>query len=148
MVFMERKAKAKKVKCKTMGSNSFCPGDYTGPRPIPGICTKFAECYKGTAIVKNCPPGTHFCINSKLCDWPNKAVCDQLETFEEASTQTANVEPASLCPVDVSQTASDESQQPKEFATLYGADLLNLTRSQKIIPAPPSGQGYLEFFFF
>lgn len=155
-----RKAKAKKAKRKTMGSNSFCPGDYTGPRPIPGICTKFAECYKGTAIVKNCPPGTHFCIHSNLCDWPNKAVCNQLETFEEATTQTTNVEPASLSPVHVSQTASDESQQPKELATLYGADFSFLARSQKIIPAPPSGQtvrlrhgkspseGYLEIFSF
>ena len=110
--------------------------------------------------MKNCPPGTHFCINSKLCDWPNKAVCNQLETFGEATTQTTNVEPASLSPVHVSQTASDESQQPKELATLYGADFSFLARSQKIIPAPPSGQtvrlrhgkspseGYLEIFSF
>ena len=153
-----RKAKAKKAKRKAIGSNSFCPGDYSGPRPIPGICTKFAECYKGTAIVKNCPPGTHFCIHSKLCDWPSKVVCAQLETFNESPAQPANSDPAS--PRYESETPSDESQRPTDLATSYGPDYSFLARSQKIIPAPPSGQivrlrhgkspseGYLEIFSF
>jgi len=154
-----KKAKANaKAKRKAVGSNSFCPGDYTGPRPIPGICTKFAECYKGTAIVKNCPPGTHFCINSKLCDWPSKAVCEQLETFTESPVLPSSTDSAS--PRYSSQTASDESQQPTDLAPLYEPGYSFLARSQKIIPAPPSGQmarlrhgkspseGYLEIFSF
>ena len=27
-------------------SSRLCPSDYTGLRPIPGLCSMFAECYK------------------------------------------------------------------------------------------------------
>ena len=84
----------------TSHSTTLCPADYTGLRPIPGICTQFAECYKGTAIIKDCPPGLHFCIHSLMCDWPSKVVCDQLSFISKAtssnSKQLQNDEPRIL----------------------------------------------------
>ena len=78
-------------------SNSFCPGDFSGAahhtcphvshcntvsglRAVPGVCDRFVTCYKGAARVQQCPPGTHFCVKSLMCDWPTKAVCDQVVT--------------------------------------------------------------------
>ena len=43
------------------------------------MCNKFVECYKGLATVKECPPGTEFCVKSLMCDWPVKAVCDRVQ---------------------------------------------------------------------
>lgn len=76
-------------------ASSLCPAEFTGNRPIPGICTQFAECYKGNAIIKDCPPGLHFCIHSRMCDWPQKIVCDQLDYVTAAITlkQTQNDDP-------------------------------------------------------
>ena len=87
----------------TFDSSRLCPSDYTGLRPIPGLCTMFAECYKvptllswrdcvsvqGRAYVKECPPGTQFCTIGNICDFPSKVkknlfdtnsqiTCDQL----------------------------------------------------------------------
>ena len=70
----------------TFDSSRLCPSDYTGLRPIPGLCTMFAECYKvpsllswchcvsvqGRAYVKECPPGTQFCTIGNICDFPSK----------------------------------------------------------------------------
>ena len=71
---------------KTSYSSRLCPSGYTGLRPIPGLCTMFAECYKviiesstccmtsqGRAYVKQCPPGTQFCTIGNICDFPSKA---------------------------------------------------------------------------
>ena len=74
-----RQVEAAKTKPKAKSSSStFCPGDFTGLRSVAGVCDKFVECYKGGAVVKDCPPGTSFCSNSLMCDWPSKAVCDQM----------------------------------------------------------------------
>ena len=47
------------------------------------MCNKFVECYKGLATVKECPPGTEFCVKSLMCDWPAKAVCDRVQMGTE-----------------------------------------------------------------
>ena len=52
----------------------------SGLRAVPGVCDRFVTCYKGAARVQQCPPGTHFCVKSLMCDWPTKAVCDQVVT--------------------------------------------------------------------
>lgn len=89
-----RKSREKGLQLGKQKSNSLCPGDYIGNRPIPGICTQFAECFKGRAIIKDCPPGLHFCIHSLLCDWPRKIVCDQLDFLTNTATDdTQNDEP-------------------------------------------------------
>ena len=59
-----------------------------GLQPVAGVCTKFVECYKGTATIKDCPPGTHFCVKSLMCDWPNKVVCDQMTV---SMTQSSSI---------------------------------------------------------
>ena len=35
-----------RLKISFQNPSRLCPSDYTGLRPIPGICTMFAECYK------------------------------------------------------------------------------------------------------
>ena len=54
---------------------TLCPGDYTGLRPVPYDCTKFANCWKGAAVIQSCGPGTHFNAKYSVCDWPRKANC-------------------------------------------------------------------------
>ena len=55
-----------------------------------GVCDKFVECYKGSATVKECPPGTVFCVKSLMCDWPTKAVCDRVG-MEQSVTMSSSV---------------------------------------------------------
>ena len=146
-------------------ASALCPADHVGPRPIPGLCTKFAECYKGAATIKDCPPGTHFCRVSLMCDWARKAVCEQLSSLvllrppgggdsaqsdepkyflvHGSKTQTTTPYPATAKPLDATADLAAE-----QFARK--ADI-----SQ---PAPPSGQtirlrqgkspseGYLQLF--
>ena len=81
-----QRRRGKQLKLDESKSSALCPSDYVGNRPIPGICDKFAECFKGRAIVKRCPPGLHFCIHSLMCDWPRKIVCDQLDLLTRAET--------------------------------------------------------------
>ena len=52
---------------------------FPGLKAVKGMCNKFVECYKGLATVKECPPGTEFCVKSLMCDWPSKAVCDRVQ---------------------------------------------------------------------
>lgn len=52
-------------------------------KAVKGMCNKFVECYKGLATVKECPPGTEFCVKSLMCDWPAKAVCDRVQMGAE-----------------------------------------------------------------
>ncbi len=33
--------------------------------------------------MKDCPPGTQFCVHGLICDWPDKIVCDQLDLLTE-----------------------------------------------------------------
>ena len=42
---------------------------------MPHDCTKFANCWKGTAFIQSCGPGTHFNARYSVCDWPHKANC-------------------------------------------------------------------------
>ena len=52
------------------------PGSY---EPVPGDCTKFANCWKGNPIIQSCGPGTHFNPTNSVCDWPSKANCNPLD---------------------------------------------------------------------
>ena len=42
---------------------------------MPYDCTKFANCWKGAAVIQSCGPGTHFNAKYSVCDWPRKANC-------------------------------------------------------------------------
>jgi hypothetical protein len=129
-------------------ANALCPGDYAGPRPIPGICTKFAECYKGNAVIKDCPPGTHFCREGLLCDWPRKAVCDQLTTLplRPPADAAQSDEPkyilmqqgGSKGSISINLTPPTPTAKPLDAT----ADLAmeQWARNAGILPAPPSGQ--------
>ena len=66
---------AKKTPSVGAAASVLCPSDYSGLRPIPGLCTMFAECYKGRATLKSCPPGTEFCTVGNVCDFPTKVGC-------------------------------------------------------------------------
>lgn len=71
-----------------MLASTLCPGDYTGLRPVPYDCTKFANCWKGTTFIQSCGPGTHFNPKYSVCDWPNKANCvPTTTTHYQVSTQ-------------------------------------------------------------
>ena len=85
-------------------TKNLCPSGYSGLRPVPYDCTKFANCWKGRAIIQSCGPGnidftekikllnfyfifkkilffswnllgTHFNARYSVCDWPGKANC-------------------------------------------------------------------------
>ena len=38
-------------------TKNLCPSGYSGLRPVPYDCTKFANCWKGRAIIQSCGPG-------------------------------------------------------------------------------------------
>ena len=58
-----------------MNTNNLCPSGYSGLRPVPYDCTKFANCWKGRPVIQSCGPGTHFNARYSVCDWPGKANC-------------------------------------------------------------------------
>ena len=37
---------------RAAAGSPLCPADFTGLRPLPGLCDQFAECFKGRAIRK------------------------------------------------------------------------------------------------
>jgi hypothetical protein len=144
----------------TPQASALCPAEFVGPRPVPGLCTKFAECYKGRATIKDCPPGTHFCRVSLMCDWPRKAVCEQLSAIAQRSprdsaqsdepkyifvhgSKVTTPYPPTVRPLDATADLAAE-----QFARNAGV----------LLPAPPSGQtirlrqgkspseGYLQLF--
>ena len=81
---------------------------YLGLQAVPGICTKFVECYKGSSVIKDCPPGTHFCYKSLMCDWPSKAACDQVSTSTSVSMSS------SVVSVSSSVSSSNQSLNPDQ----------------------------------
>jgi hypothetical protein len=55
---------------------SDCPMEGgTGLAPHPTDCSKFLNCWKGTAHSQQCAPGTLFNPQSLQCDFPYKVVC-------------------------------------------------------------------------
>ena len=44
--------------------------------PHPTDCTKFYQCVFGDAVELECPPGMHFSVKVKTCDWPVNAGCE------------------------------------------------------------------------
>ncbi|KFB51315.1 hypothetical protein ZHAS_00019368 [Anopheles sinensis] len=58
--------------------DSRCPSR-NGPEPtlLPhSECSKFYKCNDGKACEHYCPPGLHFNVDLKVCDWPSSACCD------------------------------------------------------------------------
>ena len=146
-------AAAQKAKPKS-SSSSFCPGDFTGLRSVPGLCGKFVECYKGSPVVKDCPPGTVFCSVSLMCDWPSKAVCDQPDPVSTTPTTTSNTVSMtkSVSVVSSSHSVSDapgldarsglgvQPPPPQSSTRVPSWSDVILARSGGLLPAPPSGQ--------
>ena len=147
--------KVTRPKAKT---STFCPGDFTGLRSVAGVCDKFVECYKGRAVVKDCPPGTTFCMNSLMCDWPGKAKCHQM-----AGEVTLNVT-KSISVTSSSYSVSETPggpQQDEQYSPPSWAEVILARRAgtgDEVVAAPPSGQtvrlrrgkspsdGYLQVF--
>ena len=141
-----------------------------------GVCTKFVECYKGAATIKDCPPGTHFCVKSLMCDWPTKAVCDQVSNDPTYSMTTSSSVVSVVSSVSdrnedvqadsfgdyIIEYYSDDTSQPstasdEQYPNIDWSDVI-LARNIDVIPSPPSGQiirlrqgkspseGYVEIF--
>ena len=80
-----------KVKGKPLAKKvKICPGEFTGLRPVPGDCSKFANCWKGAATIQSCGPGTHFNSKHQVCDWPSKANCT-LTSLEISTSSVVKV---------------------------------------------------------
>ena len=69
------KVKGKPLRGAATTETTLCPGEFSGLRPVPYDCTKFANCWKGAAVIQSCGPGTHFNARTLVCDWPAKANC-------------------------------------------------------------------------
>jgi hypothetical protein len=55
---------------------SECPMEGgTGLAPHPTDCSKFLNCWKGTAHTQQCGPGTLFNPQTLQCDFPYKVIC-------------------------------------------------------------------------
>ncbi|PSN39605.1 hypothetical protein C0J52_06910 [Blattella germanica] len=56
-----------------------CPEDIaldaTSFFPHERNCTKYYECVHGSAVLQNCPTGTHWNPSLNMCDWPWQAGC-------------------------------------------------------------------------
>ena len=70
-------------KLKSISENNLCPSGYTGLRPIPYDCNKFANCWKGITTIQSCGSGLHFNARYSVCDWPAKANCQLAPTARE-----------------------------------------------------------------
>ena len=125
---------------------------------MPGICTKFAECYKGSSVIKDCPPGTHFCVKSLMCDWPSKAVCDQVTKSVSQSTSIVREESTVSTSNESGGNSAYQSQNNDQANEVFwsgeylksrikleiiinefNSDVI-LARNIDVLPAPPSGQ--------
>ena len=73
---------------------NICPSGYSGLRPVPGDCTKFANCWKGNPIIQSCGPGTHFNPINSVCDWPSKANCNPLDSVNEQDEDSIDPDPS------------------------------------------------------
>nr|XP_012154543.1 PREDICTED: probable chitinase 3 isoform X2 [Megachile rotundata] len=60
------------------------PGSYSG---VPGDCQSYQACLWGRHEVFQCAPGLHFNQQTRICDWPSRANCQESST-EQDSTST------------------------------------------------------------
>lgn len=141
-------------------TTTLCPGEYTGLRPVPNDCTKFANCWKGAAVIQSCGPGTHFNAIHSVCDWPSKARCSTTSVTSSSSMVSTTA--------TVSQEPNEDSLDDDfedDWNEIWDLSLNGYARSgrqnlgQIVYPSPPSGQkvrlrggkapfsGYLEIFY-
>ena len=86
---------------------------FLGLKAVKGMCNKFVECYKGSATVKECPPGTEFCVKSLMCDWPAKVVCDRVKMSHEEHRVTMSSSVHSVTSSVSSTNFHRPSESPK-----------------------------------
>ncbi len=75
--------KPKSVMSSSLEKSLLCPEGFSGPRPFPPDCSKFANCWKGRPTVQDCAPGTMFNARSGQCDFPGKAGCTPDKRMEK-----------------------------------------------------------------
>ena len=104
-------------------TKNICPSGYSGLRPVPGDCTKFANCWKGNPIIQSCGPGTHFNPTNSVCDWPSKANCNPLD-FQDDDQEDEIIVPDQS---DVDDIGTVQFLTPKMHFFFQSHLSLNLT---------------------
>ncbi|XP_034193394.1 putative chitinase 10 isoform X2 [Osmia lignaria lignaria] len=80
-------------------SSPCIPGSYSG---VPGDCQSYQACLWGRHEVFKCAPGLHFNQQTRICDWPSRANCQ-----EKNPTSTEDREP-------ITSTTSRPTNRPTE----------------------------------
>lgn len=91
-------------------------GGWADLRPDPEDCTKFYVCDRGTVYSMNCPDGLHFSAASKVCDYPEKAQCQ-----ESLITDLRLKEDGDSEEKDNSEQNSDSEEKSHEYRSKYHA---------------------------
>ncbi|KZC14813.1 putative chitinase 3 [Dufourea novaeangliae] len=96
-------ADAKSIFFSSNSSQPCIPGSYTN---VPGDCESYQACLWGRHEVFHCAPGLHFNKNTRICDWPARANCQ-----DDVSTEIQNNGESDSKPI------SSSTQKPWEPST-------------------------------
>ncbi|XP_076647838.1 putative chitinase 10 [Halictus rubicundus] len=102
-------------------SSPCVPGSYTG---VPGDCESYRACLWGRHETFHCAPGLHFNKNTRICDWPARANCQDEESAEvqdSAASSTAKPwEPSTTAQPPTTTTVSSATVDPEKVSPISG----------------------------
>ncbi|XP_078046537.1 putative chitinase 10 [Augochlora pura] len=85
---IEKPAKNAALVSANAKSSPCVPGSYTS---VPGDCESYRACLWGRHETFHCAPGLHFNKNTRICDWPSRANCQDDESGEDQDSAASNV---------------------------------------------------------
>jgi hypothetical protein len=106
------------------------PLNYTVHLPHETDCTKFYKCDNGKKVEFDCPDGLHFNKELEVCDWPQDAGCEEVNTPSTASpspTPSRTPKPTTTKTPKPSPTPSPKPTRPPGDPECPWPDPLNYT---------------------